>query len=80
MKPTPNIRIRSMRVRAPGADKEAGHALVQSLRERISDLPGSCQPAHIGSLRLRISGEAGVEPSAISHAIANMISSKLTSK
>jgi hypothetical protein len=69
-----------MRVRAPGANKEAGHALVQSLCERLEDLPNSCQPAHIGSLRLRISGEPTMEPGAVSHAIAARISSKLTSK
>ena len=69
-----------MRVRAPGADKEAGHAFVQSLSEQLGNLQTSCPPAHIGSLRLRISGEAGVEPSAISHAIAKRISSKLTTK
>jgi hypothetical protein len=80
MKSAPHIWIGSMRVRVPGASKEAGHALAQSLREQLGHLPAGGRTGHIGALRLRISGSPGMEPGAISQAIATRISINLTSK
>ena len=80
MKSDPHIRIRSMRLRVPGVSKEAAHALAQSLCEQLGHLPAGCRTGHIGALRLRISGSPGMEPGAISKAIAARVSSKLTSK
>ncbi len=79
MRQAPQIRIGSMRVRMPGASKEAGQALARSLCEQLGHLPTGCRAIHIGALRLRISGLPGAEPSAVSDAIGTRISSKLTS-
>jgi hypothetical protein len=79
MRQAPQVWIGSMRVRMPGASKEAGQALARSLCEQLRHLPTGCRPTHIGALRLRISGGSDEEPSAVSDAIATRISSKLAS-
>jgi hypothetical protein len=78
MKSTPKIRIRNVRVRVPGASKETGYTLAQSLAEQLGHLPAGSAGAHIGALRLRIPGGPGPGGSGISDAIAAAISSKLT--
>ena len=77
MKSAPQILIRSMRVRVPGASKEAGYELAQRLREQLANLPDASAAAHIGALRLRIPGPPGLGTPDISSAIANTISGKL---
>jgi hypothetical protein len=78
MKHTPKVRIGKMRVRVPGASKEAGNRLAQRLTEQLGHLPAGSAGAHIGALRLRIPGGPGRDASGISDAIAAAISSKLT--
>jgi hypothetical protein len=77
MKSTSKIRIGNMRVRVPGASKEAGYRLAQRLTEQLGHLPAGSAGAHIGALRLRIPGGPGLDASGISNAIAAAISSKL---
>ncbi len=77
MKSDPQIRIKRLRVRLPGASKETGYALAQALREQLGHLPAGTAPAHIGALRLRIPGPPSADPSDLSAAIATTISSKL---
>jgi hypothetical protein len=78
MKQGSRIRIGSMRVRVPGASKEAGRALAQGLCEQLGHLAVGSAAAHFGVLRLRIAGSPGLDARATSNAIATTISSKLT--